>query len=82
MKKLLLAAMLALGVTDAAHASQFVRPWFEGQYYCKFTNAGGYFNVRFSTKVVENPRTCAGGQVHGIYISGKGKSYPLDCSKG
>jgi hypothetical protein len=140
MKKLLLATLLALGVTDAAYASQFVRPWFEGQYYCKFTNAGGYFNVRFSTKVVANPPTCKngycstngysqkisasvflnlwvkpywadkvitgsdyvrlymdaadgrlhvrltkpnrGGKVQGVYISGKGKAYPLVCTKG
>jgi hypothetical protein len=60
MKKLLLATVLALGVADAAYASQFVTPWYDGQYFCTFTNAGGYFNVRFSNKVVEKPRTCKG----------------------
>jgi hypothetical protein len=60
MKKALLATVLALGVFDAAHASQFAGLWYEGQHYCKFTNASGYFNVRFSSKVVERPRTCNG----------------------
>lgn len=61
MKKALLATVLALGVFDtAAHASQFITPFYDGQYYCTFTNASGYFNVRFTNKVVEKPRTCKG----------------------
>ena len=60
MRKIFAVALLALGVANAAQASQFVSKWYEGQHYCKFTNASGYFNVRFSTKVVERPRTCNG----------------------
>lgn len=62
MKKLLAAALLALGAAHAADASQFVRPWYEGQHFCKFNNASGYFNVRFTSKVVERPHTCKNGR--------------------
>ncbi len=61
MKKLILATVLALAGADVSLASQFTKPSFDGQYFCKFTNAGGYFNVRFSSTVVENPRTCKNG---------------------
>lgn len=62
MKKLILATVLALAGTDVSLASQFTKPSFDGQYFCKFTNAGGYFNVRFSSTVREKPRTCNNGK--------------------
>ena len=59
MKKLLLATVMALGVADAAYASQYVTPWYEGQYFCDVTNSKDRFGIKFTTKSVPNT-SCSG----------------------
>lgn len=54
MKKLLLATVLALGAFDAAYASQYQTPWYEGQYFCDIEGSKDRLGIKYTTKSVPN----------------------------
>ena len=54
MKKLLLATVVALCGADAAYASQYVAPWFEGDFSCKITGSNDMLTLSIKTDSVPN----------------------------
>jgi hypothetical protein len=62
MKRLLLATVLGLGAFGAAgtvHASQYVSPWYEGQWFCNIEGSSDRLGVRYTIKSVPNT-SCRG----------------------
>lgn len=54
MKKMLLATVLALGAVDTAYASQFISPWYEGQYFCDIQGSKDRLGIKFTIESVRN----------------------------
>jgi hypothetical protein len=62
MKRLLLSTVLAFGALGAVapvHASQYVSPWFEGQWFCDIEGSRDRLGVRYTIRDVPNT-SCRG----------------------